>query len=171
MMKKVLCLLCAVCAAAMSLCVACASPLTGDTSNMGLWIAMVVVAVIAVVVLLIVGAKRRKSKPIRQKPCAAWRHRALLYSGAAFRRGNSFSQAPCGRVIFSWDTAFFRRYAPAGVHAHLIQVSQAAQHIYGIVQHAYLVLRVCVLLHIQIFRHLLLGHAGIHTQAADIFIR
>ena len=58
--KKVLCLLCAVCAAVMSLCIACASPLTGDTSNMGLWIAMVVVAVIAVVVLLIVGAKKKK---------------------------------------------------------------------------------------------------------------
>ena len=60
MMKKVLCLLCAVCAAVMNLCIACASPLTGDTSNMGLWIAMVVVAVIAVVVLLIVGAKKKK---------------------------------------------------------------------------------------------------------------
>ena len=36
------------------------SALTGDTSNMGLWIAMVVVAVIAVVVLLIVGAKKKK---------------------------------------------------------------------------------------------------------------
>ena len=60
MMKKVLCLLCAVCAAVMSLCIACASPLTGDTSNMGLWIARVVVAVIAVVVLLIVGAKKKK---------------------------------------------------------------------------------------------------------------
>ena len=35
-MKKLIALLCAVCAAAMSLCVACASPLTGDTSNMGL---------------------------------------------------------------------------------------------------------------------------------------
>ena len=54
-MKKLIALLCAVCAAAMSLCVACASPLTGDTSNMGLWITLVVVAVIAVVVLLIVG--------------------------------------------------------------------------------------------------------------------
>lgn len=60
MMKKALCLLCAVCTAVMSLCIACASPLTGDTSNMGLWIAMVVVAVIAVVVLLIVGAKKKK---------------------------------------------------------------------------------------------------------------
>ena len=47
-------------AAAMSLCVACASPLTGDTSNMGLWITLVVVAVIAVVVLLIVGKKKKK---------------------------------------------------------------------------------------------------------------
>ena len=55
-MKKLIALLCAVCAAAMSLCVACASPLTGDTSNMGL----VVVAVIAVVVLLIVGKKKKK---------------------------------------------------------------------------------------------------------------
>ena len=34
--------------------------LTGDTSNMGLWIAMVVVALIAVVVLLIVGRKKKK---------------------------------------------------------------------------------------------------------------
>ena len=58
-MKKLIALLCAVCAAAMSLCVACASPLTGDTSNMGLWIAMVV-AVIAMVVLLIVGKKKKK---------------------------------------------------------------------------------------------------------------
>ena len=61
-MKKILCLLSALCAAAMSLCIACASPLTGDTSNMGLWIAMVVVAVIAVVVLIIVGAKNKKKK-------------------------------------------------------------------------------------------------------------
>ena len=57
-MKKLIALLCAVCAAAMSLCVACASPLTGDTSNMGLWITLV--AVIAVVVLLIVGKKKKK---------------------------------------------------------------------------------------------------------------
>ena len=35
-------------------------PLTGDTSNMGLWITLVVVAVIAVVVLLIVGKKKKK---------------------------------------------------------------------------------------------------------------
>ena len=60
LMKKLIALLCAVCAAAMSLCVACASPLTGDTSNMGLWITLVVVAVIAVVVLLIVGKKKKK---------------------------------------------------------------------------------------------------------------
>ena len=58
-MKKLIALLCAVCAAAMILC-ACASPLTGDTSNMGLWITLVVVAVIAVVVLLIVGKKKKK---------------------------------------------------------------------------------------------------------------
>ena len=54
-MKKLIALLCAVCAAAMNLCVACASPLTGDTSNMGLWITLV-----AVVVLLIVGKKKKK---------------------------------------------------------------------------------------------------------------
>ena len=59
-MKKLIALLCAVYAAAMSLCVAGASPLTGDTSNMDLWIAMVVVALIAVVVLLIVGRKKQK---------------------------------------------------------------------------------------------------------------
>ena len=51
-MKKLLGLLSAVCAMALCLCAAYASPLTGDTSNMGLWIAMVVVAVIAMVVLL-----------------------------------------------------------------------------------------------------------------------
>ena len=59
-MKKGLCRLFAVCAAVMSLCIDCASSLTGDTSHMGLGIAMVVVAVIAVVVLLIVGAKKKK---------------------------------------------------------------------------------------------------------------
>ena len=66
-MKKLIALLCAVCAAAMSLCVACASPLTGDTSNMGLWITLVVVAVIAVVVLLIVG-KKKKNKQRADRP-------------------------------------------------------------------------------------------------------
>ena len=60
MMKKLIALLCAVCAAVMSLCVACASPLTGDTSNMGLWIAMIVVAVVLLVVLVIIGAKKKK---------------------------------------------------------------------------------------------------------------
>lgn len=60
MMKKLLGLLSAVCAMMLCLCVAYASPLTGDTSNMGLWIAMVVVALIAVVVLLIVGRKKKK---------------------------------------------------------------------------------------------------------------
>ena len=58
-MKKLLGLLSAVCAMALCLCAAYASPLTGDTSNMGLWIAMVV-AVIAMVVLLIVGKKKKK---------------------------------------------------------------------------------------------------------------
>lgn len=60
MMKKLLGLLSAVCAMALCLCATYASPLTGDTSNMGLWIAMVVVALIAVVVLLIVGRKKKK---------------------------------------------------------------------------------------------------------------
>lgn len=60
MMKKLFCLLTLLCCMVMSVSVACASPLTGDTSNMGLWIAMVVVAVIAMVVLLIVGKKKKK---------------------------------------------------------------------------------------------------------------
>ena len=59
-MKKLSCLLALLCCMMMSLSVAYASPLTGDTSNMGLWIAMVVVAVIAMVVLLIVGKKKKK---------------------------------------------------------------------------------------------------------------
>lgn len=59
-MKKLLCLLALVCCLAMSLSVACASPLTGDTSHMGLWIAMVVVAVVLLVVLVIIGAKKKK---------------------------------------------------------------------------------------------------------------
>ena len=60
MMKKLSCLLALLCCMMMSLSVAYASPLTGDTSNMGLWITLVVVAVIAVVVLLIVGKKKKK---------------------------------------------------------------------------------------------------------------
>lgn len=60
MMKKLFCLLTLLCCMVMSLSVAYASPLTGDTSKMGLWIAMVVVAVIAMVVLLIVGKKKKK---------------------------------------------------------------------------------------------------------------
>ena len=59
-MKKLSCLLALLCCMMMSLSVAYASPLTGDTSNMGLWITLVVVAVIAVVVLLIVGKKKKK---------------------------------------------------------------------------------------------------------------
>lgn len=59
-MKKLLCLLTLVCCLAMSLSVACASPVTGDTSNMGLWIAMIVVAVVLLVVLVIIGAKKKK---------------------------------------------------------------------------------------------------------------
>lgn len=61
-MKKLLCLLWAVCASALCLCTVWASPLTGDTSQMGLWIAMVVCALIAVVVLVILGIKNRKKK-------------------------------------------------------------------------------------------------------------
>ena len=60
MMKKLSCLLALLCCMMMSLSVAYASPLTGDTSNMGLWITLVVVAVIAGVVLLIVGKKKKK---------------------------------------------------------------------------------------------------------------
>ena len=59
-MKKLLGLLSAVCAMALCLCAAYASPLTGDTSNMGLWIAMVVVAVVLLVVLVIMGGKKKK---------------------------------------------------------------------------------------------------------------
>ena len=59
-MKKLLCLLILVCCLAMSLSVAYASPVTGDTSNMGLWITMVVVAVVLLVVLVIIGAKKKK---------------------------------------------------------------------------------------------------------------
>ena len=60
MMKKLLGLLSAVCAMMLCLCAAYASPLTGDTSNMGLWIAMVVVAVVLLVVLVIMGGKKKK---------------------------------------------------------------------------------------------------------------
>lgn len=81
-MKKLIALLCAVCAAAMSLCVACASPLTGDTSNMGLWITLVVVAVIAVVVLLIVG-KRRKINSVQTAP-GQWPGAVFIYFACLF---------------------------------------------------------------------------------------
>ncbi len=60
MMKKLFCLLTLLCCMVMSVSVACASPLTGDTSNMGLWIAMVVVAVVLLVVLVIMGGKKKK---------------------------------------------------------------------------------------------------------------
>lgn len=60
MMKKLFCLLTLLCCMVMSMSVACASPLTGDTSNMGLWIAMVVVAVVLLVVLVIMGGKKKK---------------------------------------------------------------------------------------------------------------
>ena len=59
MMKKLFCLLTLLCCMVMSVSVACASPLTGDTSNMGLWIAMVV-AVVLLVVLVIMGGKKKK---------------------------------------------------------------------------------------------------------------
>lgn len=60
MMKKLFCLLTLLCCMVMSVSVACASPLTGDTSSMGLWIAMVVVAVVLLVVLVIMGGKKKK---------------------------------------------------------------------------------------------------------------
>ena len=60
MMKKLFCLLTLLCCMVMSVSVACASPLTGDTSNMGLWIAMAVVAVVLLVVLVIMGGKKKK---------------------------------------------------------------------------------------------------------------
>jgi len=49
---------------AMALCLACtavawASPATGDSSHMGLWIAMVGVAVVAAVVVLILLKKKK----------------------------------------------------------------------------------------------------------------
>lgn len=37
-----------------------ASPLTGDTSNMGLWIAMMAIAAVVLVVLVIMMIKRNK---------------------------------------------------------------------------------------------------------------
>ena len=60
MMKKLFCLLTVMCCLVMSLSVAYASPLTGDTSNRSLWIAMVVVAVVLLVVLVIMGGKKKK---------------------------------------------------------------------------------------------------------------
>ena len=60
MMKKLFCLLTLLCCLIMNVSVACASPLTGDTSHMGLWIAMVVVAVVLLVVLVIMGGKKKK---------------------------------------------------------------------------------------------------------------
>lgn len=60
MMKKLFCLLTLICCAAMSLTAAWASPLTGDTSNMDLWIGMVVAAVVILVVMIVIGAKKRK---------------------------------------------------------------------------------------------------------------
>lgn len=59
-MKKLSCLLALLCCTMMSLSVAYASPLTGDTSNMGLWIAMVVIAVVLLVVLVIMGKKKKR---------------------------------------------------------------------------------------------------------------
>lgn len=58
-MKKLIALLCAVCAAAMSLCVACASPLTGDTSNMGLWIVLLSASLFGSVTL--VRSRKRRT--------------------------------------------------------------------------------------------------------------
>lgn len=72
MMKKLSCLLALLCCMMMSLSVAYASPLTGDTSNMGLWIAMVVVAVVLLVVLVIMGKRRNGDQNIKDsRSCAA----------------------------------------------------------------------------------------------------
>lgn len=66
-MKKLTALLCAVCAAAMSLCVACASPLTGEHQQHGPVDHPVVVAVTAVVDAAHRG-KRRKNKQRADRP-------------------------------------------------------------------------------------------------------
>ena len=48
-------------------------------------------------------------------------------------RGNPLSHAPCGVSFFPGIRRFFVGTPQQVVHAHLIQVSQTAQHIYGIV--------------------------------------
>ena len=53
LLSLVVCLLCAVPALAF------VSPLTGDSSHMGLWIAMICFALVAVVVVLIVMKKKK----------------------------------------------------------------------------------------------------------------
>ena len=59
-MKKLSCLLALLCCMMMSLSVAYASPLTGDTSNMGLWIAMVGIAVVRRGGRVIMGKKKKR---------------------------------------------------------------------------------------------------------------
>ena len=104
-MKKLIALLCAVCAAAMSLCVACASPLTGDTSNMGLWITLVVVAVIAVVLLLMVGKKKNKYSDMPKALCRTaqgfLRYFPLPYSNNPACPGTSVCPMDCIWRTFS----------------------------------------------------------------------
>ena len=59
MMKKLIALLCAVCAAVMSLCVACASPLTGDTSNMLMWGLLLMLSGLGITGAVLFGRKKR----------------------------------------------------------------------------------------------------------------
>lgn len=83
-MKKLSCLLALLCCMMMSLSVAYASPLTGDTSNMGLWIAMVVIAVVLLVVLVIMGKRRNGDQNIKDsRSCAA----GVFCVAASFRQG------------------------------------------------------------------------------------
>mgnify|MGYP003079355727 CR=1 FL=1 len=74
-MKKLSCLLALLCCMMMSLSVAYASPLTGDTSNMGLWIAMVVIAVVLLVVLVIMGKKKKYKMIQTGRPYVKHKHR------------------------------------------------------------------------------------------------
>lgn len=82
-MKKLIALLCAVCAAAMSLCVACASPLTGDTSNLGLWITLVVVAVICRCGAAHRGQKEEKVNSVQTAP-DQWPGAVFIYFACLF---------------------------------------------------------------------------------------
>lgn len=58
-MKKLSVILSSLLLCLLSISCAWASPLTGDTSHMGLWIAMVGVAILAVIVILILLRKKK----------------------------------------------------------------------------------------------------------------